>query len=52
MDFYALKLFQKQKQKTKTKKNYWKIFIHVYLMYRISDDHEMSMNKALVEVNI
>ena len=37
LDFFASKL---------RLKIYWKIFIHGCLMYRISDDHEMSMNKA------
>ena len=39
MDFYALNFVQLQKI-------YWKLVIHGYLMYGISDDHEMSMNKA------
>ena len=34
-------------------KVYWKIFIYGYLMYMISNDHLMSMNKALpLEINI
>ena len=37
MDFYALKLGSTAK---KVLENIW------YLMYTISDDHEMSMNKA------
>ena len=41
MDIYALKL-----RLTAKKKIYWKIFIHGYLMFGISDDNEMSMNKA------
>ena len=43
MDFYELK----QNQKI-----YWKIFIHGYLMYGISNDHKMSMNKALKSLSI
>ena len=37
----------KQNKTKQNKKNYWKIFIHGCLMYRTSDDYEMSMKKAL-----